>query len=427
MRNNLIHKAIKYVYLHGWRYRTVATDHRRRIEAIHRRGDQVRVVFYAMSVAMWRYEHLLELMLSDTRYRPTVVISPSVDYTPEQRRRDVEGLHAYFSARNISYVDCDLDGAPFDVKGEIDPDVLFYPQPYEHLLVPEHDCLAFYDRLVCYYPYAFWTSTGKWSYNFHFHNLAWRLYYSTKMHLAEAQKTATNKGRNVRVVGYPNADDFLSGNYADVWKHPSDGKTRKRLIWAPHYAISPEFGLIARSNFLSMAQPMLELAQTLSGQLQVAFKPHPRLLTELYNHPDWGKRRTDDYYAAWANGENTQLETGGFVDLFMTSDGMVHDSGSFAVEYHYTLNPVMFVSSDMEPLLKTQSDFGKLAYKLHEVGAGMADVERFVKETVLGGKDRMRSWREWFYTEYLLPPNGKTVAQNTLNDLNLSIFGDDGQ
>lgn len=360
-------------------------------------------------------------MCQDSRFAPTIVLSPSIDYTAEQQERDVRGMRTYFDARHIAYIDWSA-ADPFDMKSNLDPDIVFYPQPYEHLLTPRHDCTHFYDRLVCYYPYGFWTSTGKWSYDFHFHNLAWRLYYSTSLHLAEAQKIACNHGRNVRVVGYPNADDFLQTGHCDKWKPHPDGKARKRLIWAPHYSILPEFGLVPRSNFLEMAKPMLEMAQKYSDQLQIAFKPHPRLLTELYAHPDWDKERTDAYYAEWENGKNTQLETGEFVDLFMTSDAMVHDSGSFAVEYHYSQKPVMFVSKDLDSILATQSDFGKLVYSLHYMGQTMHDVQAFVNNTVLHGDDPMLDQRHDFFNRYLLPPNDKSVAQNTLDDLVQSLF-----
>lgn len=413
--------------MHGYLYRVIEKRHKEYVRQIRDRKDEpVRVVFFAMSVSMWRYQHLYELIRENKRYKATIVISPSIDYNIEQQRRDVKALRGYFDERNVPYVDWQEDET-FDVRGELNPDVVFYPQPYEYLLTPKHDVTSFYDRLVCYYPYAYWTSIGKWSYDFHFHNLAWRLYYSSKYHQSEARKTAWNKGRNVRVVGYPNADDFLSGHYVDVWKKMADDKHRKRLIWAPHYAVTPEFGLIARSNFLTMADQMLELAQKHTDDLQIAFKPHPRLLTELYRHPEWGKERTDAYYDKWASSENTQLETAGFVDLFMTSDAMVHDSGSFAVEYHYSLKPVMFVSTDMEPLLATQGELGKAAYKMHYIGKDMAEVEHFICDVVIGGNDTMRSWREWFFNEYLLPPGGKSVAQNTLDDLTYSLFVDEDE
>ena len=426
MKGSFLQKAWRYLYLHCWQYYRIDDIHRRRLAALRQRsaGEPVRVVFFAMNVSLWRYQHLYELMRLDKRFAATIVLSPSIDYAREQQERDAQAMRDYFSAKQIPFVDCNLD-SPVDVKRDIDPDVIFYPQPYEGLLCPQHDCVEFYDRLVAYYPYAFWTSTGKWSYNFHFHNLAWRLYYSTTMHLKEAQSIAWNKGSNVRVVGYPNADDFLRANFDEkVWKPINDGVDRKRIIWAPHYSITAEFGLAGRSQFLMMAEPMLTLARQMRDQVQIAFKPHPRLLTELYNHPDWGRERTDFYYRQWAEGENTQLEMGEFVDLFMTSDAMVHDSGSFVVEYHYSQRPVLFVCQDLDALLATQSDFGREAYRHSYIGAKWDDVIGFINRVVLGGNDPMRSGRERFYKDYLLPPHGKTVAQNTLDDIVESIFSD---
>lgn len=398
--------------------------HSRRIAALRRERRPVRVVFMAMSVAMWRYQHLLEAMRTDSRFDCSVVLSPSISYNREQQERDLEAMRGHFNRCSVPFVDMDFD-APADVKSLIDPDIVFYPQPYEHLLIPPHDCLNFYDRLVCYYPYGFWTSTGKWSYDFHFHNLAWRQYYSTPMHLAEAQKVARNHGANVRVVGYPNADDFLASTHNDPWKRIEGSPRRKRVVWAPHYAIADEFGLAARSNFLWMAEPMLRLAQERDHELQVAFKPHPRLLTELYAHPDWGRERTDNYYHQWQTLDNGQLETGGFVDLFMTSDAMVHDSGSFVVEYHYSQRPVMFVSQDLDALLATQSEFGRDAYRHSYIGRTWDDIAAFIDGVVLGGNDPMAPGRKRFFDECLLPPGGKTVAQNTLDDIINSIYGDE--
>lgn len=418
MSCNIIHKILNYAYLHCYKYRANERLHRRVVKSVEG-ASCVNVTFIAMNVAMWRYQRLWELMNTDSRFNVSIVLSPCVDYDRDQSIRELNKLRAYFDERQMPYVDFDLEhnGKPVDLRKELDPLIIFYPQPYEGLLVPEHDCLGFYDRLVCYYPYAFWTSKGKWSYDFHFHNRAWRLYYSTDLHLKEAQLTATNKGRNVRVVGYSNADDYLKSDFENVWNDVDDGVKRKRIVWAPHYSIVDKYGLVPRSNFLWMAETMLQIAQEYADVLQIAFKPHPRLVSELYNHPDWGKEKTDAYYDQWQTMPNTQIETGGFVDLFMTSDAMIHDSGSFAVEYHYSRKPVMYVSRDMDSLLATQSEFGKLAYSLHYVGDSAERIRMFIDDVVIGGRDDMLAQREEFYNKYLLPPGGHTVAENTVADL----------
>ena len=115
--------------------------------------------------------------------------------------------------------------------------------------------------------------------------------------------------------------------------------------------------------------------------------------------------------------DNTQLETGEYINLFMTSDAMIHDSGSFAAEYHYSRKPVMFISKDMDSILSTQSEFGRKAYGMHYLGKDEADIRHFIEDVVLQGHDPMRPQREQFFKDYLLPPNEKSVAQNVVDDI----------
>ena len=414
---NLVNAAANYLWLHLWEYRANERAHRRTVRENAGRTP-VNVVFMAIDVALWRYQHLYELMAADNRFRATIVLTPCIG---REHEKDLAGLRRYFTQRGISYIDYQTGQPPFDIRRELNPDIIFYTQPYEHLLVPEYDCVNFYDRLVCYMPYAFWTFK-KFAYNLHFCNRAWRLYYPIELYRQIARHEAANHGRNVRVTGYANADDFMQPTHQQVWKVMDDGKERKHIIWAPHFTIKRIKGTIPpRSNFLWMAELMVKLAREYADRLQIAFKPHPALLTQLYKEEGWGKERTDQYYALWQQMDNTQLETGQYVDLFMSSDAMIHDSGSFAVEYHYTQKPTMFVAADMESILEPQSDFGKEAYAMHYIGANEKDIRHFIDDVVLGGNDPMLPQRRQFYNDYLLPPNGKSVAQNVIDDIVKSL------
>ena len=117
------------------------------------------------------------------------------------------------------------------------------------------------------------------------------------------------------------------------------------------------------------------------------------------------------------NAENCQLEEGYFINLFMTSDAMIHDSGSFSTEYHYTLNPAMYVAKDINAVKQQLCDFGKLSIDLHYIASQNQDIDWFIQNVVLMGKDEMRPLREKFYKAHLLPPNGKSVAQNTIDNI----------
>lgn len=379
---------------------------------------QINVVFFAMTYSMWRYQHLYDVLSKCSKFKLFIVIQPTICYTQWQQEKDVAALVSYFTKRNIPYIfGSDTEGKSINIRKQLSPDILFYPQPYIGYYPESLQYNNFYDKLLCYYPYAYWTSKGDWSYNLPLHKVAWKLFYPTILHKEDAKIYSIRQGENMEIVGYPTADDFMKKNHCDLWKKQIIKK--KRLIWAPHFTITK--GLLYQSNFLWMSDFMIDIAQKYSGKIQFVFKPHPRLYTELCNHPDWGEEKAREYYNLWEAMENTQVETGEFVDLFMTSDAMIHDCGSFAVEYHYSENPVMYIAQNFEEQVAEKNDFGKIAMNLHYVGKTKDDIIDFIENVVLKGEDPMKPQRQQFKKDYLLPPNGKTVAENTM-DVFLKAF-----
>ena len=359
---------------------------------ILRHKEQVNVVFFAMSLPMWRYQHLYEKLRKHPKFNPTIVILPSCTYSEAQQKSDIQVLREYFDTNGIPYVvginEC---GGICDVNNILSPDILFYPQPYSRYYIEELSYNKFYSRLLCYTPYAFWTSKDQWSYGEMLHKMSWKLFYSTELHRKDAIVYSPVKDTNVEIVGYPTADDFLNSTHLDVWKKQQLKK--KRLIWASHFTITSG-GYLTQSNFLWMADLMLELAGKYSDKIQFVFKPHPRLYTELCKHPEWGEKKAIEYYNLWDTMDNTQVETGEFVDLFMTSDAMIHDCGSFSVEYHYSENPVMYIARNFEELVEDKNDFGKIAMNLHYVGKNKHDIIDFIENVVLNENDTMKEGGE---------------------------------
>lgn len=380
-----------------------------------RHKKQINVTFITMSLSMWRYQHLYELISKHPRFNASILILPCIQWAKEQQDKDRAELLEYFQEKGIKPIlGVKEDGTHIDLRNELKPDILFYPQPYIGNFHEEFDYTNHLGKLLCYSPYAFWMSTGHWSYNQPLHYKSWKVFYPTELHRKDAEKAAFNKGRNIEVVGYLNTDNFLFQKHTDVW-HPQS-TPKKRIIWAPHYTISSG-GYVTQSNFLWMSHFMLTVAKKYSDCIQFAFKPHPRLYTELCKHEEWGEEKASAYYHEWENMANTQLETGDFIDLFMTSDAMIHDSGSFCVEYHYSGNPVMYIADNFEEQVAEKGEFGQLAMRQHYVGKTEEDIINFIEDVVLAGNDPMKQGREEFVKQYLLPPNGKTVAENTMDVL----------
>ena len=106
-----------------------------------RHKKQINVVFYACSLAMWRYQHLYDEMSKYPRFKTTIAILPAWGYSKEQREKDEETLKEYFSFRGIHYVLVeDEEGNCLNIKKKYKPDLIFYPQPYGDFYRKEHKC-----------------------------------------------------------------------------------------------------------------------------------------------------------------------------------------------------------------------------------------------------------------------------------------------
>ena len=396
---------------------TIALKRYFRIRRI-RKDRKAKVVFVVSSLSMWKSLDLFYLLSKDEHFEPLLVLCPYAEYDEAQKLESLKELVSFCTKHNISYINIyEVTNPGLYFRNEIAPDIIFYPQQYLSLYRNGIDSEFYDDRLLSFIPYGFNTFEQGWAFRQRFNNIAWRLYYSTKADLKCAKKFSLNKGKNVRIVGNPSAGAFIKTHYPNPWKRIQ----RKRIIWSPHYSIK-EGGFTHRSSFLDLHHFMLELAIRYVEQIQIAFKPHPRLLTELYNHPDWGKEKADAYYRQWAEMPNTQLETGEYIDLFMNSDAMIHDCGSFTAEYLYTQRPVMFYTHDRKAVEKQLNELGMAALDAHYIGESADDIESFIKDVVIGENDPKVSARKAVYDKYLLPPYGRSTAENIYHDL-LSSLG----
>ena len=408
LKSWLFKQYVLYVLPQRFKYQ------QRQLKRKVQKGEKIKVCFLAMNLGMWRYQRVYELFAADARFEVVIALCPTVAFEKDEQIRNLQDLRDFFNSRDIPFVDWDenQDKSLADLREDINPDIIFYPQQYHVIYYKEQSFRGFWDKLLCLTPYGIANEETKWTYNLDFHNRSWKLFYTNNAELKAAQRLAINRGRNVIVTGYTNMTEYLSPETVDVWniKQPEV----KRLIWAPHYSINADEDELYLSNFLWMAEGMVEIAKQYQDRLQIAFKPHPKLRTRLYQHPDWGQERTDKYYQLWAEMPNTQLETGLFIDLFKTSDAMVHDSDSFQVEYLYVNKPVMFVKQSREQ--QDTTELCRRAIDSHYIGRSMDDVRQFV-EMVLRGEDTMREQRQQFFNNYLLPKTGTDVPLNIYNDI----------
>lgn len=400
---------INFIY-QIWKYKIF---HKFLIYRIKRR-KKVNVVFIASSLGMWRYQKIFDALNCDKRFNCSILISPMEAYKREEKENSIIALIEFFNKLNIPFKDGfhDYFKALEWIK-DFNPDIIFYPQPYPRLFNNKFEERYYRKKLLCYVPYGVSTLSSVGLYNTPFQNIAWKLFYPTAFHQQDALKFADNRGDNVIVVGDPTLDIIRETTNRSPWK--LQNKNKKKVIWAPHFSVKPSFCL-NRASFLWLNEIMLQLAEEFKESIQFCFKPHPRLKTELYELSEWGKKKTDDYYEKWEKSENTQLEEGEYFDLFRTSDAMIHDCGSFSVEYLYTGHPVLFTSKNLEADITGLNELGKLCLEHHYIATCKNEVIEFLNN-VLENKDLMKSSREKFFNDFLNPPSKFSVAETIKNTL----------
>lgn len=384
----------------------------RRLRAIASRVQQkerITVAFMVLDVPSWRCDSVFRLMLQHPRFNPIIWIIPANHVNDEEeKKRRLDTMRSFFLKREYPVAEFySLE----KMRAEYSPDIVFLAKPL--VQIDGWNVLSMDRELLCYVPYCY-QNTKKLDFIFGLACHVWRNFYATPSIRKLASSIMTNGGCNVVAVGSPVADNYFSDEgevSASVWR--SCGEGMKRIIWAPHWSVNSESWFNV-ATFLDVAEGMIQLAEKYADKVQWAFKPHPLLRTTLYKLPDWGKEKTDAYYDRWANMPNCQLEIGAYVDLFKQSDAMVHDSGSFIMEYLLVNKPCMY--------LRKQNGFNDFnddtlkALDCYHRGSTAQDVEKFIQSLLRGEEDSMKEKRTRFMEEYLLPPGG-SCAQLIIDEI----------
>ena len=397
-----------------WRYKSVVKKLQKK--------EKLKVAFFVIYDSIWKYDGIYRLLEQDNRFELFVVVCPHIEFGEETMLSEISQTYNFFDKKGFNVINTFnyKNRTWLNVKKEIAPDIIFFCDSWLSTK-PEYYITNYLDCLTCYAPYNFGNShLYQEMHNQIFHNLLWRLFAETKTHKDFSIKYAVNKGVNVTVTGYPGTDIFLDRTYIpkDVWKIKD--RNIKRIIWAPHHSIEGEGINIDYSSFLKYSEFMIELCQKYQNRIQVAFKPHPNLKPKLNKEKNWGQNKTKEYFDTWGKISNGQLIDSDYADLFLTSDAMMHDSGSFLIEYLYTGKPVLHLNRD-EHLTDGMNSFGILAFNQHYHAKNKEDIIEFI-ENVISGKDEKKQERQDFLVSNLLPPNNKSASENIYDELIKNCF-----
>lgn len=427
MKNRIIHlfqKKLPFIYnnilairrRYFWKRQQKA--YAKEIERLKGAKEPLNVVFMVLYSAVWKYDSVYKMMEKDPRFNPMILVCPVADYGKEHMIEYFRPTVKAFENKGYKVIPAYDEGTDTFVKvDDLKPDLLMYSFQWSTHVDKRYNVYTLRKYLKCYVNYSFKNNPFEWSIASPVQGLMWMYFSECEDNKKLAQSFNQKEFQNIHVVGYPIYDEIQALEPTGIdWKNHD--KTYKRIIWAPHHSIE-ESGELRFSTFLLFADYMLELREKYKDRVLFAFKPHPQLKPTLYNHKGWGKEKTDDYYEKWANSDNSTLVQGNYIDLFKSSDAMIHDCGSFLVEYLYVDKPVMFMTNYDRG--SQCNEVGMKALNAHYQGTTCEDIQSFIEDVVLGGEDTMAEKRHQFYNNILVPPNGNSVAESIIHEITTAL------
>lgn len=382
---------------------------------IRNKKGPINVLFFVLGESNWKYESVYKLMVKDPFFNPMIIVCPEVNQGIKYMKETMDSCYGFFKNKGyVVYKALNYENMKYLNTRELNPDIIFYENPYRGLINWRYYIYRQRKVLTCYVNYFYNNSKFAWTSSLAFHKILWKYFVECEKVLQIMKPLSKDNSRNCVVVGYPTYDEFQKKNISDaIWKQ-KDAHI-KRVIWAPHHSIVAKEGALKYSTFLYYYKFMRTLPQIYQGKIQFVFKPHPLLKIHLYNHKDWGKEKTDEYFDFWEKQSNTNYTNGEYIDLFLTSDALIHDCGSFTIEYLYTKKPTMYLTNSNNG--DQFNAIGKEALDCHYLANTEELIIQFLDKVVCQGQDKLIANRNSFYENYLLPPNGLSVAENITNEI----------
>lgn len=390
---------------------------------IRRRLSQkkvIDVVFMNRHSNNWKYEHLYKRFEESENFKPLVFIVPRTNYPEKIMLNGIKEAYDFFQEKGYRVVKAkrNINGEWEKIENMVPVDILFFANHHENT-VSQYKIKNIKNILGCYVSY-FFTVNNKFKSNYEklFHSLLWRNYGESNLHKKDASIYQLNKGKNFIISGYPLLDEIIKYvSNTDPW--PIKNKEVKRIIWAPHHTIEGKGAGLDYSTFNRYNEFFLDLCKS-RQDLQFAFKPHPLLKKKLYEDENWGEKRTEEYYLKWKKMNNSLLVEGNYIELFTSSDALVHDCASFMVEYMVTKKPIIYLLRDKR-VRNRFNQFGKLAFDKHYHAHNEKEIINIINKMVIDGIDKMQSGRLNFLNSHLVNLKGESATDRIFNNIEIAL------
>lgn len=382
---------------------------------------QIKVVFLAIHQSTWKLDPVFKKMLADPYFDPVILVCPYVAYGDDRMHRDLLDSYQYFYDKGYPVLSSyNAENQSWLKLEEISPDLVFFTNPH-NLTRKEYYEDAYLNYLSCFCGYGYIVSEYENAipnFDQYFHSALWLNFATDEYAKKGFEKFSSNRGKNVILTGFPAIEGLLIRDVRkNVWKNQD---ARLRIIFAPHHTIEQDFEL-QLSNFLKYGYFFQNLACKYQNETVWCFKPHPLLKSKLYLNEQWGKERTDSYYSWWSEQENTQFCDDEYDDLFIGSDCMIHDSGSFLIEYLTLKKPVLYLIS--KNTKNTLNSFALRALDASQKAINEEDIENFVNSIIRNTAKITKEHSMFYNSEFIELYRDEMPSNRIIGNIKKQILG----
>ncbi len=355
-----------------------------------KKKKKIRVAFFVVFFRVFPGITVYNKMLKDPDFLPCIVVIPDIS-----RENELGVLRNEFNLlrKNFPYVECSYN---WDLRKYEDVsdkyDLVFFSNPYDYMTNHLYSVKYFaqkgiltayisYGYMLDYYAITHIISSKNFS-------LFWKVFVDTKDNLSDMHKYMINKGRNTELTGYSKMDIINSVN--------KNNSVKKKIIIAPHHTIDNSINKLFVSNFLKYSDFYLELAFKYSD-IDFIFLPHPLLLSKLRKY--WSLNKLEDYLKEIQKIPNfIYYEDRNYFEIFVNSNGIIHDCISFLAEYLFTGHPICYLMKN-DQTDRIFTSLGKKCLNCCYLAFNEHDIYNFIEEVIIADKDLLQNKRKKCFDE----------------------------
>ena len=336
-------RSLRRPYLHINRIRLSHAAHRhhclydpqiqKRIDDKKRKGDPLHVVFVLHEPKFYgSVASTINFLREDSRFKVTLMAAPCRGATSESGEYHEGGVKAFLEKLGLPYVDAvKADGSFCDLRA-LEPDFIFFQQPYVDVLfkgifdIREIATYAF----LAYIPYDGINTSHRLRYV-----VTWQPFFSFAHFAFLATANARNelttlvpnvdKTINAYSIGCPKFENLVRGvpNEESAWRMIDSETNVFRVLWAPRW--TPD----ESHHFIALWHPLLNWAQSHPKTVEFVFRPHPAMFAEYLKQGFMTRQELDELKSAFDQSPNTHIDDLPFFErTYSMTDLVISEPGT---------------------------------------------------------------------------------------------------